>query len=461
VLLVRHVSRGDIVREDFQEVDFERMLAPLAKGVRMIEHAAQAADAVRWAFETAASGRPGPVVLVLPEDMLREAATSACARHRRLVPRATVDTGELERLHHRLHGAERPMMLLGGGGWSDQARADILAFAEANAVPVCTSFRRMDTFDNAHPCFAGEMGIAPNPKLIERIQAADLLVVVGARLGEMTTQGYTLLDEDRSRHSLVHVHPDAVELGRVFPVALGIQASVQDFAACAKSLVSASGRWGDWCAQAHADYLAWKQPGAVEGPLDLGACMTWLDGALAPDAVVTCDAGNFSGWAQRHLTFGGGRRFLGPTNGAMGYGVPAGVAAKAARPDGQVVTFVGDGGFGMTGQEIATAVAANLNPIILVFNNGIFGTIRMHQEKRFPDRVIGTQLSNPDYAALARAHGAFGETVETTEQFKPAFESALASGKVAVLELRYDAEIITTRTTLSQIRAAAKKGDQP
>ena len=456
VLLVGHVRRADIGREAFQEVDFERMFGPLAKAVRMIEHAAQAADAVNWALETASSGRPGPVVLVLPEDMLRETAQVEI-KVPAPIARPSVDPGEMERLHHRLHEAERPMMLVGGGGWTAGARDDILAFAEANDLPVCTSFRRIDLVDNTHPCFAGEMGIAPNPQLVERVKAADLLIVVGARLGEMTTQGYTLLTPQEAQHKLVHVHPDAVELGRVYPPAVGIQATVGDFAAAAQALAPAPDRWTQWRAQAHADYDAWKRPGDVPGPLDLGACMTWLDGALARDAVITCDAGNFSGWAQRHLTFGGGRRFLGPTNGAMGYGVPAGVAAKTARPDAQVVTFVGDGGFGMTGQEIATAVAEGLNPVVLVFNNGIFGTIRMHQEQRFPGRVIGTDLANPDYAALARAYGAHGETVETTDQFKPAFESALASAKVAVIELRFDANIISTRTTLERIRAAAQQ----
>ena len=456
VLLVGHVRRADIGREAFQEVDFERMFAPLAKAVRMIEHASQAADIVNWAFEVASSGRPGPVVLVLPEDVLRETAAVTIAAPASI--KATpVDVGEMERVQRRLHEAERPMMMLGGGGWSPQARADILAFAEANDVPVCTSFRRMDLFDNAHPCFAGEMGIAPNPQLVERFQGADLVIVVGARLGEMTTQGYTLLSAEDSRHKLVHVHPDAVELGRVYPPAVAIQALAGDFAAAARALTPASDRWTEWRAQAHADFDAYKRPGAVPGPLDLGACMTTLDEALDDGAVITCDAGNFSGWAQRHLRHGGGRRFLGPTNGAMGYGVPAGVAAKVARPEAQVVTFVGDGGFGMTGQEIATALAQGAAPVILVFNNATYGTIRMHQERRFPERVIGTDLLNPDYAALARAHGAHGETVETTDQFKPAFESALACAKVAVIELRYDADIISTRTTLEKIRAAAKK----
>jgi acetolactate synthase-1/2/3 large subunit len=465
VLLVGHVRRADIGREAFQEVDFEAMFGPLAKAVRLVHNASEAAEAVHWAFDEAlgklGGGRPGPVVLVLPEDVLRETASDdapdSSSVTETLPPHGDVDPGEMERLHNRLALAERPMVLIGGSGWTDKARADFLSFAEASDLAVCTSFRRMDLFDNTHPSYVGEMGIAPNPQLVERFKAADLLIVVGARLGEMTTQGYTLLSPQESRHKLVHVHANASELGHVYPPALGITATVENFCAAVRNLVPVSAHWAAWRAQARADFQAWKHPGPVPGPLDLGACMTWLDDALPSDAIITCDAGNFSGWAQRFLTFGGGRRYLGPTNGAMGYGVPAGVAAKIACPDVQVVTFVGDGGFGMTGQEIATAQGQGLALVILVFNNAIFGTIRMHQERRFPERVIGTDLVNPDYAALARAHGAFGEVVETTAQFKPAFESALASGKVAVIELRYDADIISTRATLEQIRAAAKK----
>lgn len=454
VLLVGHVRLTDIGREAFQEVDFEQMFAPLAKAVRLIRSANEAARDVAWAFEMASQGRPGPVVLVLPEDMLREAVTAQSPSAAPAAPKSVeLDAGVMERLHRRLTDAERPLAIVGGPGWTDQARKDMQAFLESCDIPACASFRRLDIIDNRSPIYAGEMGIGPNPKLLERVKAADVLLVVGARLGEMTTQGYTLLTPEESRHKLVHIHADAKELGRVFPAAIALQASSADFAATACKLAKTTDRWADWRKQARQDYEAWLKPRSdMPGPLDLGACMTWLDQALSRDAVITVDAGNFSGWAQRHLSHGGGRRFLGPTNGAMGYGVPAGLAAQAARPGAQVVTFVGDGGFGMTGQEIATAVAEGLKPIILVFNNACYGTIRMHQEKRFPGRVMATPLVNPDYAALARAHGAFGETVETTAQFKPAFESALASGKVALIEMRYDANIISTRTTLDEMK---------
>jgi len=454
VVLVGHVRRADIGREAFQEVDFERMFAPLAKAVRMIEHTDQAGADVAWAFDTALSGRPGPVVLVMPEDMLRD-RVEACVPAPLPQAMAEMDEGDLERIHHRLCQAERPLMMVGGGKWTDRARADILTFAQNMDLPVCCSMRRLDIVDNTHPCFVGEMGIAPSPNLLRRIKDADLLLVVGSRLGEMTTQGYTLLSAEDARHKLVHVHVDASELGRVFTPAVGAACSPEGFAAAAKDLTPATDRWAGWRAQARADYDAWRRPRPVPGKLDLALAMKELDDMLDSDAIVSVDAGNFTGWAQRYLTFGGERKFLGPTNGAMGYGVPGGVAAKTAYPDRQVVVFVGDGGFGMTGQEIATAVQQKQSLLILVFNNGIYGTIRMHQERKHPGRVVATDLTNPDYAALARANGAYGDTVQTTEQFKPAVESALAANTVAVLDVRYDANIISTSTTLDAIRQTA------
>ena len=458
VMLVGHVRREDIGREAFQEVDFIQMFAPLAKAVRMIDSAAQAGADVAWAFDTALSGRPGPVVLVLPEDMLREHVQ---ARVPAPLPQAQceIGVGDLERIHHRLCQAERPMLMVGGSHWTDQAREDILAFAENMDLPVCCSMRRLDIIDNTHPCFVGEMGIAPSPNLVERVKDADLLLVVGARLGEMTTQAYTLITPDESQHKLVHIHADASELGRVFPNAIGVACTPEVFAVAAKALASTSDHWATWRAQARADYDAWHRPVDAPGDLNLGAAMQVIDEALDDDAIIAVDAGNFTGWAQRHLTFGSRRKFLGPTNGAMGYGVPAGVASKAAYPDAQVVVCVGDGGFGMTGQEIATALQFDLKLVVLVFNNGIYGTIRMHQENKHPGRVIATDLNNPDYAELARAYGAYGDVVETTDQFRPAFESALAAGKTAVLDLRFDANIISTRTTLEAIRNAALERD--
>ncbi|MCW8915930.1 MAG: thiamine pyrophosphate-binding protein [Magnetovibrio sp.] len=455
VLLVGHVRREDIGREAFQEVDFEQMFAPLAKAVRMIKEASTAAADVAWAFDTALSGRQGPVVLVMPEDMLRESAEAAVPVPMPQ-PHAKMDAGDLERIHRRLMDAKQPMVILGGSRWTEKARADILKFAENMDLPVCCSMRRLDIFDNTHPCFVGEMGIAPNPHLVERIKKCDLLLVIGARIGEMTSQGYTLLDSESSQHKLVHIHTDPGELGRVFPTAIGVSCTPETFSEAAVKLSRAPDRWAGWRAHARADYDAWRRPDPVPGPLDLGHAMMKLDEVLPDDAIISVDAGNYTGWAQRFLTYGGKRRFIGPTNGAMGYGVPGGVGAGAVFPDRQVIVFVGDGGFGMTGQEIATAVQQKQRLVILVMNNGIYGTIRMHQEREYPERTIATHLHNPDYAVLARANGAYGDVVETTAQFLPALESALAADGVAVLDVRYDANIITTRTTLDAIRKAAK-----
>ncbi|MBT3238004.1 MAG: thiamine pyrophosphate-binding protein [Rhodospirillaceae bacterium] len=451
VLLIGQVARPHLGREAFQEVDFGQMFGPLVKRVEQIETAAGASDAIGRAMHDAVSGRPGPVVLSLPEDMLRETAPEA-----EFTPLAadfeSPSAGDMERFHHMVGDCERPLMLVGGGGWTDKARADIVTYAEANAIPVCCSFRRQDIFDNTHDNFAGEMGIAPNPLLIKRMAAADLIIVVGARLGEMTTQGYTLLDEPKPTQEFIHIHTDAGELGRVYTPDLGIASAMEVFAEDASKLVpTVSAHRKEWLTSARQDYIQGRVPSPYEGALDLGHVMAELDDLLGNNAIVTVDAGNCSGWPQRFLTYGGGRRLLGPTSGAMGYGVPAAIAAKLHNPDHIVVGCVGDGCFGMTGQELTTAVAEGATPIILIFNNGMYGTIRLHQERRHPGRVIATDLLNPDYAAVARASGAFGETIEKTEDFRPAFERALRSGLPAVLDLRMDPNVISTRTTLSEV----------
>ena len=456
IMLVGQVARPHLGREAFQEVDYVRMFGALAKDVEQVDSAAAVPDAMARAFQTALSGRPGPVVLAFPEDMLRETAVVDDVSPL-LIEKATPGGGELERLHHIVGDAERPVMLLGGGGWNEQAKADIQRFAEANNIPVCTSFRRNDLFDNTNACFAGEVAIAANPALLQRIGEADVLLVVGARLGEMTTQGYTLFEEPTPKQGLIHVHSDPKELGRVYQPVLGICSGMENFASAIASL----GATGNSARQqrvrdARDDYQRGRQANPYEGGLDLGNVMASLEELLPDDAIVTVDAGNYSGWAQQFLSFGK-RRLLGPTSGAMGYGVPAVIAAKVAEPKRMALCCVGDGGFGMTGQEIATAVKEGIAPVILVFNNGMFGTIRMHQERRHPDRVIATDLVNPDYAALARANGAFGETVKKTEDFRPALERALKSGLPALLDLQMDPDVITTRTTLKAIKQAHLK----
>jgi len=456
VVLVGQVARHQIDREAFQEVDFRRMFAPLAKWVAQIDMAERVPELINQAFQIAASGRPGPVVLALPEDMLRDRRPAAVAGPYRAV-RAHPGAADLAELRRLLAAAERPMMLVGGSGWSDQACRDIAGFARANDLPVCCSFRRQDIVDNRLPCFVGDLGTGANPSLVARFKEADLLLAVGARIGEITSQSYTLLGIPDPGKVLIHVHAAAEELGRVFRPNLAIQSGMPEFAVAVAALAPvAAGRWSAWREAARAEYAAGLVPPPVRGSLDLGQIMRWLRDRLPDDAIVTSDAGNFSGWPNRFLQYRRPGRQLGPTSGAMGYGVPAAVAAKLVHPDRLVVGFCGDGGFMMTGQELATAELEGTGPIILVFNNAMYGTIRMHQERRFPGRVVGTALKNPDFVALARAYGIFGASVARTADFAPAFEEAASGGRAAIIELKMDPEMITTRTTLSEIRRHAE-----
>jgi acetolactate synthase I/II/III large subunit len=457
VVLVGQVARHQIDREAFQEVDFRRMMAPLAKWVAQIDLAERVPELINQAFQVATSGRPGPVVLALPEDMLRdrrEAPVSGPYFAVHAHPGAA-DLAELRRL---LAAAHRPMMLVGGGSWSDAACRDITRFAEANDLPVCCSFRRQDIVDNRSPCFVGDLGTGASAQLVARIKESDLLLAVGARIGEITSQSYSLMGIPDPGKTLIHVYPSAEELGRVFRPSLAIQSGIPEFAAAAVALEPVPARWSAWRAAARVEYEAGLAPSrsAAGGVLDLGQIMGWLRERLPDDAIVTSDAGNFSGWPNRFLQYRRPGRQLGPTSGAMGYGVPAAVGAKLVHPDRLVVGFCGDGGFLMTGQELATSLAEGVGPIILLFNNAMYGTIRMHQERRFPGRVVGTALKNPDFVALARAYGAFAARVARTEDFATAFEEAAAGKRAAVIELVMDPEIITTRTTLSQIRHQAE-----
>ena len=455
VLLIGQIPRPFAGREAFQEVDYRRMFAPLAKWVEQAESSADLPDLMARAFHAAMSGRPGPAVLALPEDVLGESVEAARVQPLS-IERARPASADMDRLGVLLGKAQRPIMIVGGGGWTEEARDSALVFAEANDLAVCCSFRRHDIFDNGHPSFIGDLGTGPNPELVARVKAADLVLAVGARLGEITTQGYTLIGAPRPEQTLVHVHAGAEELGRVFTAELAIHSGMAEFVAAAAELEPAdTPPWRDWRAAARREYEEGLVPPSSDGRLDLGAVMGAINERLTADAILTTDAGNFSGWVHRFVGFGGGRRFLGATNGAMGYGVPSAVAAKITAPERMVIGFVGDGGFGMTGQELATAVVSGAAPLIIVFNNSMYGTIRMHQERDYPERVIATDLANPDYAALAVAHGAFGEAVERTEDFAPALDRALASGKAALIELRTDPNIITTRTTLATIRAKA------
>ena len=458
VVLVGQVARHQIDREAFQEVDFRKMYAPLAKWVTQIDMAERVPELMNQAFQVATSGRPGPVVVALPEDMLRDRAAAAVVGPYRAV-RAHPGAADLAEMRRLLAQAERPIMLVGGSGWSDSACADIARFALANDIPVCCSFRRQDIVDNRLPVFVGDLGTGAAPSLVARIETSDLVIAVGARIGEITSQGYTLLGIPDPGKTLIHVHAAAEELGRVFRPTLALQSGMPEFAAAAIALEPIGAlRWREWRAEARAEYETGLAPTKLaEAPaLDLGRIMTWLRERLPDDAIVTSDAGNFSSWPNRFLQYRRPGRQLGPTSGAMGYGVPAAVAAKLVHPGRIVVGFAGDGGFMMTGQELATAGAEGAGPIILLFNNAMYGTIRMHQERCFPGRVVGTALNNPDFAAVIRAYGGFGAAVARTEEFAPVFEEAVASGKPSVIELRMDPEMISTRTTLSALRRQAE-----
>jgi len=455
ILFIGQVSRGDMEREAFQEIDYRRMYGQLAKWVAQIDDPGRIPEMVAHAFALATSGRPGPVVLALPEDMLREPAAVADAQHYKSV-QAHPGADDMAKLRDMLAASNRPMLLLGGSTWNAHAVADIMNFADANKLLAATSFRCQDRFDNLHPCYAGDLGIGPNPKLAARVQDADLIIAAGPRLGEMTTGGYTLFNVPRPKQKLVHVHVGAEELGRVYQADLPINAGMAPFAAAAKSLKPVdSAVWAASTETAHKDYLEYTMPVSNPGALQLAEIVASLRDQLPPDTIVTNGAGNYAGWVHRFWRF---RRYgtqLAPTNGSMGYGVPAGVAAAIACPDRTVLAFSGDGCFQMNGQELGTAVQYGAKPIFFVVNNGMYGTIRMHQEREYPSRVSGTDIVNPDFAALARAYGAHGETIGRTEDFAAAMERAQKCGRAALIELRLDAEAISTRTTLSKIRAAS------
>jgi acetolactate synthase I/II/III large subunit len=455
LLLVGQVPRGLRGREAFQEVDYEPMFAPLAKWVCEVGAAERLPELVARAYSTAMSGRPGPVVLVLPEDVLAEGVDVEDAP--RAVPvQASPSPDDLRRLRELLAGAERPFVLVGGQPWSEAASADLQAFCEASSLPVGASFRCQDYVDNASPSYVGHVGIGPDPRLAARIREADVLLVLGARLGEMTTGGYTLVEAPVPRQTLVHVHAGAEEVGRVYRPALGIVAGGPQTAAALRALEPLDGsRWAERTAAARADYLDNLRHPPARGDVDLGEVMALLRDRLPDDAILTNGAGNFSIWAHRFYEFRRYRTCLAPTSGAMGYGVPAAVAAAAVRPGRPVVCIAGDGDFLMSGQELATAVQHELPIVVLVVDNGMYGTIRMHQEREFPGRVSGTELVNPDFAAYARSFGALGEAVERTGDFAHAFERALGAGRPALLSLRVEPEAITPRTTLTELREAA------
>ncbi len=436
ILFIGQVARHQEDREAFQEIDYRRMYGEMAKWVAQIETADRIPEYLNRAFHTATSGRPGPVVLALPEDMLTEMATVVDTPAYKKVASAPRPE-DMEQFRSLLAEAQNPLLLIGGGGWSVEASQNITRFAEDNSLPVACAFRRQDSFDNHHELFVGEVGIAPNPRLAEQVQNSDLLIAVGPRLGEMTTSGYSLLDSPNTKQKLVHVLPGAEELNRVYNAELAILSDLTAFTKAVASLKPVVNPvWKASVSQARSDYHEFigVELGIKDFPMH--KISSYLRDNLPSDAIITNGAGNYTIWGQRFYQFTSYPSQLAPTSGAMGYGVPAGIGAKIAEPNRTVVTFAGDGCFMMNGQEIATAVQHNANVIIIVVDNGCFGTIRMHQEREYPDRVISTKLNNPDFAALARAYGAYAETVEEADQFPAAFERARESNQPALIHMK-------------------------
>ena len=457
VIFIGQVARDQEYREAFQEVDYHKFYGAICKEVIQIDHAEPVPELVSQAFHVAASGRPGPVAVSIPEDMQRDMVDVADARPFQTI-RPEVGPKAMSAFRGQLASAERPLMILGGAGWSEQSCADIRAFAEANAVPVAASFRCQDLFDNMHSNYAGELGTSASPALTQRMRDADLLIVVGSRLGEMTSGGYSLVNIPVPQQKLVHVYLDSSELGRVYEPDLAIVASMESFAAAARDMEAvAYGKWVEWMRQANQDYLDNLVPSLPMDGVDMHEVMNVLNDRLPEDAIITTDAGNFSGWAQRFYRYRKFRTQLGPTSGAMGYSIPAAISARLTRPDRPVVCFVGDGGAMMSGQEVATAVQYGSDPIILILNNNAYGTIRMHQERDYPNRTLATELVNPDFAKWAQSFGAYGAVVEQTEDFAPVFEAAMNAGRISVIEIRVDLETITTRTTMSKLRGSGVK----
>jgi acetolactate synthase-1/2/3 large subunit len=455
ILFVGDVGSRFRHREAFQEVDFAAMFAPLAKWAVRIDEADRIPELVARAFQVATSGRRGPVVVALPEDMLTQKSRAADAK-RHVPAEPHPGAGELLELQRLLGSAKRPFVILGGTGWTAKACEQMRRFIEANDLPVGCAFRFQDLFDNRNEHYVGDVGIGINPVLAERVRMADVLLVVGARLGEMTTSGYTLLEAPMPRQKLVHVHPSAEEIGRVYQPELGIVSSMAPFAAAVAALTPAqSPAWKGSAAEAHADYIAWSGRREIPGKVQMWDVVDWLNQHMPEDTIYCNGAGNFATWLHRFHRYTGFRTQLAPTSGAMGYGVPAAIAAKLTHPERKVVCFAGDGDFLMCGQELATAVQHEAPIVVLVINNGMYGTIRMHQEKHYPGRVMGTTLVNPHFAAFARSFGAVGEIVEDTAQFGPAMERCLAANKPAVIDIRIDPQAITPNTTLDKIRAAA------
>jgi len=454
LLFVGQIPHQDTGRDAFQEVDYRQMFAPLAKWVTQIDHAKRIPEVVAHAVDVATTGRPGPVVIALSEEMQKDQVCVPDLPRSEVTP-AFPDPNALLRMRAMLANAKKPIAVVGGSCWTTDGRAALQRFLLESSVPVTVGFRRQAHYDGTLDNFAGDLGVGSDPGLIGKLKEADLILAIGSRLGDAVTQGYTLLDMAGSV-PIIQVLPEGAEIGRVFRTALGIVSDLNSFAVAAAGLDPIKPAWLKWTQELRSLREAQRAVPNYQGTLNLGTVMRELEGMLAADAVVTTDAGNFAGWATRFLNFSEHQRYIGPTNGAMGYSIPAAVGAKIAFPDRMVVSMVGDGGFMMTGQEIATAFHHGVAPIVLLFNNQMYGTIRMHQERTYPWRVSGTALTNPDFSRLIEAYGGHGEVVSETAAFGSSFQRAVASGKPALIELRMNPEQITTRATIADLRAGKK-----
>ena len=454
VLFVGQAATDTLDRESFQEIDYRRMYAGVAKWAAQIDRVERIPEYVAHAYRVALSGRPGPVVIALPEDVLTARAEVADAPYVDAVAAAPAPA-DMRAVEALLRDARRPFVVVGGSRWDASARQALAQFAQTTGLPIGTAFRHQDLIDNRDPRYAGDVGIGIDPRLAARVREADVLLAIGERLGETTTAGYSLLEVPVPKQALVHVHPDAGELGRVYQPRIAIAATPGAFLA-AIDAQSLRGRWNELSTQAHAEYEAWRAPRPVPGAVDLWRIVEWLDERLPRDAVLSNGAGNHATWVHRAFHYGGGRRQLAPYSGSMGYGVPSAITAKLLYPERVVVSWNGDGCFLMNGQELATAIQYDIRVVFVVLDNGMYGTIRMHQEREYPARVSGTSLRHPDFAALARAYGAHGETIESTGEFAPAFERALASGRASLLHLKVDPQALTMNASLDALRAQGR-----
>src|SRR5450432_697308 len=453
IVFVGQVGRHMREREAFQELDYRAVFGSIAKWTTEIDDPARIPELVSRAFHTACNGRPGPVVIALPEDMLTErvAVPDAAAFEPVEIWPGLTDMSRLQKL---LWAAKRPIVLAGGSRWSEQATAALARFAERFALPVATTFRRQHLFDALHPCCAGDLGIGPNPKLLARVKGADLVLLIGGRMSEMPSQSYTLFDIPEPQMKLVHVHPGAEELGRVYHPHLAIHAAPTAFCSALEGLQPPNEiPWKGDAEIAHADYLAWSEKAPPQpGCVNVGEILVWLRENLEPESLITNGAGNFAAWIHRFYRFRIFNTHVGPTSGSMGYGFPAALAMKTLHPDRAVVCIAGDGDFLMTGQDFMTAVQDSLPVIVVIADNGLYGTIRMHQERDYPGREVATALKNPDFVAYAKAFGGFGVRVDKTADFPAAFAAAQKSGMPSIIHLKIDPEALTINATLSAIR---------